>query len=430
MWVSEMLRADGRTLRTRFAAELRQRVRNCEVDAQRICTVAFGRGRTAPGPRGRVGLPRVAACDVIEVGEFVWRDNCVCEVIGRRADGALVRVREMMIADMAASASVHAFGGADTQLAYYTEAPLWIDTASRDTDDVVHVEVDEVGMLRDVAARAASGAKTSTGGSDWTPYGRVLVGDAANGTTTDIATDGILDFDCVAEAHQIFPWGSQYRNVVSREGHAWILADLARDPQVAAAAALAELHLPACRLLARPVHHPRYPKPGIASLVIATALWVARAPLTLVCRLAPPASSRVSRVARHHDGDDSLNSRAIRGCFSACASSVVDLRLLRSSSRRCGGSLARLSRSRVGSRLPCRLASVASLVVTTAMVRCVLAPLAGAPQRVPLAPSIFGRFARHRDGAVDRSRASRAHMSARASRAAPCLSRCSSSRRR
>ena len=37
----------------------------------------------------------------------------------------------------------------------------------------------------------------------------------------------------------MLPWGSQYRNVVSREGHAWILADLARDPQVAAAAELA-----------------------------------------------------------------------------------------------------------------------------------------------------------------------------------------------
>ena len=38
----------------------------------------------------------------------------------------------------------------------------------------------------------------------------------------------------------MLPWGSQHRNVVSRVGHAWILADLARDPQAAAAAELAE----------------------------------------------------------------------------------------------------------------------------------------------------------------------------------------------
>ena len=144
MWMSELLRADGRTLRTRFAAGLRQRIWNCEADAQRTCNVVFGRGRIAPGPRGRVGLPRAAAWDVIEVGEFVWRDNCVCEVTERRADGALVRVKEMMIDDMTAPASVNAFGGTDMQLVYYTEAPLRIDTATCDVDGVVHVEVNEV----------------------------------------------------------------------------------------------------------------------------------------------------------------------------------------------------------------------------------------------------------------------------------------------
>ena len=52
------------------------------------------------------------------------------------------------------------------------------------------------------------------------------------------AAEGIIDFDCVAEAHQIPSAVPQ--DVVSREGHAWILADLARDPQEAAAAELAE----------------------------------------------------------------------------------------------------------------------------------------------------------------------------------------------
>ena len=43
----------------------------------------------------------------------------------------------MMTTEMAASASVNTFGGIDTQLVYYTEAPLKIDTASPDTDGVV-----------------------------------------------------------------------------------------------------------------------------------------------------------------------------------------------------------------------------------------------------------------------------------------------------
>ena len=168
---------------------------------------------------------------------------------------------------------------------------------------------------------------------------------------------------------------------------------------------------------------------SVASLVIATARWIARAPLALTCRLAPHAPPRVSHVAHRHDGDESLHYRAICGCISACASGAVDLRLLHSSSRRRGGLLARLSRSHAASRLTRRLASLALLVVTTVMIRCILAPFAVASRNVPLAPSIFGRFARHRDGVADCSRASRAHMPPRASRAVSRLSRCSSSRR-
>jgi len=114
-----------------------------------------------------VGRPRAVAWDVIEVCEFTWRDNCVFEMTERQADGALVRVKEMIIEDMTAPASIHAFGS--TQLVYYTEAPLRIDTAACDVDGVVHVEVSEVEMLRGVAARATSRAETSTGD---TPTGR------------------------------------------------------------------------------------------------------------------------------------------------------------------------------------------------------------------------------------------------------------------
>ena len=113
----------------------------------------------------------------------------------------------------------------------------------------------------------------------------------------------------------------------------------------------------------------------VASLVIATAWWIARAPLARACWLAPLAPSCVSRGARRDDGDDSL------------------------------------------------------LVVTTATIRCIRAirscTLACAPGAVNLP-----RFARHRDGVVDRSRASRARVLACASRAIARLSRCSPSRRR
>ena len=125
------------------------------------------------------------------------------------------------------------------------------------------------------------------------------------------------------------------------------------------------LHLSVCLWRRRPS--------SVASLFIATAWWIARAPPTLACRLTPPAPSRTPRVAHRHDGDDSLRSRIIRGCILACASRAVDLRLLRSSSRRRGGLLAHPSRSRIDSRLPRRRASLTLLVVTTVMIRCILA---------------------------------------------------------
>ena len=64
--------------------------------------------------------------------------------------------------------------------------------------------------------------------------------DDSDATTTDTGDRGILDYDCIAATQQMLPWGSQYRNIVSREGHTWVLASLDRDPQVAAAALAAE----------------------------------------------------------------------------------------------------------------------------------------------------------------------------------------------
>ena len=124
---------------------------------------------------------------------------------------------------------------------------------------------------------------------------------------------------------------------------------------------------------------------SVVSLINATGCWTPRAPFALACWLAPPARSGVSRVARRHIENDSLHFCVIRGCISACDSSAVDVRLLRSSSRRRGGLLARLLRSRVGLRLPRRRASLAWLVVTTAIIRCILAPFAVASWRMPMA---------------------------------------------
>ena len=56
MWVFELFRADGITLRDRFMFNLAVCARRCEPDAIRLCGIAFGRGR---GPANRSVRPRV-----------------------------------------------------------------------------------------------------------------------------------------------------------------------------------------------------------------------------------------------------------------------------------------------------------------------------------------------------------------------------------
>ena len=82
MWVSELLRADGRTLRKRFQTGLALGVRNCEDHALRLCSIAFGCGRTSPHPtKSRVGKLLRAAWDLIHVGQFVWVRGCPARVV-------------------------------------------------------------------------------------------------------------------------------------------------------------------------------------------------------------------------------------------------------------------------------------------------------------------------------------------------------------
>ena len=69
MWVSELLRADGRTLKHRFGDDLQRRIDNCEDDALRLCSIAFGSGLKSPSVRPRVGRMLRAAWDGVREGD-------------------------------------------------------------------------------------------------------------------------------------------------------------------------------------------------------------------------------------------------------------------------------------------------------------------------------------------------------------------------
>ena len=183
------------------------------------------------------GLPQACAKTVLEVGELLWRANAVCEITQMDADSARVCVLGMVVCDYTAKASVHAFSGHDTGSILYTDTPLRIDTAEVDSHGVVHVSSSEVAMLRDVELEVIAATNNSACES---PRSACSDSDSPNVTTTDKADRGILDYDCIAATQQMLPWGSQYRNIVSREGHAWVLASLDSDPKVAAVALAAE----------------------------------------------------------------------------------------------------------------------------------------------------------------------------------------------
>ena len=91
VWVSELLRADGRTLRTRFGKHLRQKVGNLEGDSMRLSSIAFGTGLKEPAMAPRVGFMTRAAWDRVREGEFIWHDDTVCEVMSILRDEVQLR---------------------------------------------------------------------------------------------------------------------------------------------------------------------------------------------------------------------------------------------------------------------------------------------------------------------------------------------------
>ena len=71
MWVSELLRAEGRTPKHRFGDDLQRRVGNCEDDALRLCSIAFGSGLKSPSVRPRVGRMLRAAWGSMREGDYI-----------------------------------------------------------------------------------------------------------------------------------------------------------------------------------------------------------------------------------------------------------------------------------------------------------------------------------------------------------------------
>ena len=231
MWVSEMPRADGITLRVRFMVNLAARARRCEPDAIRLCNITFGRG-CGPGNqsgRPRVGLPTPAAWGVVGVGNYVWYDGALGRVRAKVHADAAISVFTADAAPRRITARTNVkFTMSRSEVVHYDSPPLLVDTSAHITSGCVHVRHHEIQALRAVEMYVLCPPDLR--------YETTCSAVPSAVVWPDVQQDASrVDSDDATLPHTMLAWGCHYRNLVAQAGHAWVAADLSADPQVARA---------------------------------------------------------------------------------------------------------------------------------------------------------------------------------------------------
>ena len=235
LWISELLRADGRTPRRRYSEQLRAA---SGADEARLRRILFGPGRSEAGPARRVGPAMVEAWTTVRTGDWLWLGSALDQVSS--IAGGRVRARGSTRRDTEAANRVDFQPGEVIDIAKHG-APLLFDTAETTKDGLYSMDADEYSMLLDVARDCDSSGdepasnfrRKDRSGSD--PAGAV---DGAGDARGEYA--GCRDVESLTPLHQIFPYGSQFRNTTSSVGHAWVNADIRNDDQVRGAVAQVE----------------------------------------------------------------------------------------------------------------------------------------------------------------------------------------------
>ena len=154
LWVSELLRADGRTPRWRYANALR--AASC-ADEARLRRILFGPGRIEAGPARRVGFAATEARTTVRVGDWIWRGSVphrVCS-FGSGRVGAHGSAR----CTTETTGQLEFKPGELVDIAT-NEAPLLVDTAAvtveglYSLDPVEHAMLE--GVVRDLDGRGAT----------------------------------------------------------------------------------------------------------------------------------------------------------------------------------------------------------------------------------------------------------------------------------
>ena len=171
MWVSELLRADGRALRHRFGDGLQRRIDNCEDDALRLCSIAFGSGLTSPSVRPRVGRMLRAAWNGVRAGDYIWHGGMLRAV--RELGSTTVALTTYGRSDgtVANRESQHCFTADGEGEISYDAQLIVVDNVREADDGKVYVAGDELIVVRAAASAAASdGAVAETAQTCLQPF--------------------------------------------------------------------------------------------------------------------------------------------------------------------------------------------------------------------------------------------------------------------
>ena len=223
LWVSELLRADGRTPRRRYSGQLRAA---SGADEARLKRILFGPGRSEAGPTRRVSAT-LEAWTTVRVGDWLWRGSAINQVTN--VGSGRVRARGSVRCDTEATNRVDFLPGELTDIAK-DEAPLLVDTAEITKEGLYSMDAVEYSMMVDAACDSDSSSDESTSISRRTDMD-------GSGSASDIdvvgvasgAYEGCRDVESLTLLHQILPYGSQFRDTTSSAGHAWVNADTRDD---------------------------------------------------------------------------------------------------------------------------------------------------------------------------------------------------------
>ena len=235
LWVSELLRVDGRTPRRRYSAQLR--AASGEEEA-RLRRVLFGPGRLEAGPARRVGLPTLEAWTAVRTGDWLWVDSVLNQVVS--ADGGRVKARVSILCDVQQPGRVDFLPGEVVDVTRHV-APMLVDSASETDDGLYSMEADEHSMILEVARGVdSSGDEPASKSRRTDGRGGDLIVDEPGVDEARGEYTGCRDIELLTPLHQILPYGSQYRDTTSSAGHAWVNADISGDEQVKHAVAQVE----------------------------------------------------------------------------------------------------------------------------------------------------------------------------------------------